>query len=50
MADAVILNRGEGWHTDSPWDIWDNRCTVHSAAGGYSADERRIHWRTTIMQ
>ena len=30
--------------------IWDNRCTVHSAAGGYSADERRIHWRTTIMQ
>jgi hypothetical protein len=30
--------------------LWDNRCTVHSAAGGYSADERRIHWRTTIMQ
>jgi taurine dioxygenase len=30
--------------------IWDNRCTVHSAAGGYSADERRVHWRTTIMQ
>jgi taurine dioxygenase len=30
--------------------LWDNRCTVHSAAGGYSADERRVHWRTTIMQ
>jgi len=30
--------------------LWDNRCTVHSAAGGYSADERRIHWRTTNMQ
>ena len=30
--------------------IWDNRCTVHSAAGGYPADERRIHWRTTIME
>ncbi len=30
--------------------LWDNRCTVHSAAGGYSSDERRVHWRTTIMQ
>jgi taurine dioxygenase len=30
--------------------IWDNRCTVHSAAGGHSSNERRIHWRTTVMQ
>jgi taurine dioxygenase len=30
--------------------IWDNRCTVHSAAGGYPSDERRVHWRTTIME
>jgi taurine dioxygenase len=30
--------------------IWDNRCTIHSAAGGYPADEPRIHWRTTIME
>src|SRR6516225_9627254 len=30
--------------------IWDNRCTVHSAAGGYPSDERRIHWRTTIIE
>jgi taurine dioxygenase len=30
--------------------IWDNRCTVHSAAGGQPADQRRVHWRTTIMQ
>lgn len=30
--------------------IWDNRCTVHSAAGGNPSDERRVHWRTTIMQ
>ena len=29
--------------------LWDNRCTVHSAAAGFP-DERRIHWRTTIMQ
>jgi taurine dioxygenase len=30
--------------------IWDNRCTVHKAAGGYPAHERRVHWRVTIMQ
>ncbi|HTZ03608.1 MAG TPA: TauD/TfdA family dioxygenase [Xanthobacteraceae bacterium] len=30
--------------------IWDNRCTVHAAAGGYPSSERRVHWRTTIMQ
>jgi taurine dioxygenase len=30
--------------------IWDNRCTVHSAAGGYPADQRRVHWRTTVME
>jgi taurine dioxygenase len=30
--------------------LWDIRCTVHSAAGGYSADEWRIHWRPSIMQ
>jgi taurine dioxygenase len=30
--------------------IWDNRCAIHSAAGGYPVDEPRIHWRTTIME
>ena len=30
--------------------IWDNRCTVHSAAGGYPSSEPRVHWRTTVMQ
>jgi len=29
--------------------IWDNRCLIHSATGGYPISERRIHWRTTIM-
>jgi len=29
--------------------IWDNRCCNHSATGGYPLNERRIHWRTTIM-
>ena len=30
--------------------LWDNRCGLHKACGGYPIDEQRIHWRTTIMQ
>lgn len=30
--------------------IWDNRCMVHKAAGGYPLHEKRVHWRVTIMQ
>ena len=30
--------------------IWDNRCGLHSATGGYPIEEKRIHWRVTIMQ
>jgi len=30
--------------------LWDNRCGLHKACGGYPIDEPRIHWRTTIMQ
>ncbi len=30
--------------------IWDNRCSLHAATGGYPIEEQRIHWRTTIMQ
>jgi alpha-ketoglutarate-dependent taurine dioxygenase len=30
--------------------IWDNRSSIHSAAGGNPSDQRRVHWRTTIMQ
>ncbi|MGY9057294.1 MAG: TauD/TfdA dioxygenase family protein [Alphaproteobacteria bacterium] len=29
---------------------WDNRCTLHAATGGYPIEERRVHWRCTIMQ
>ena len=29
--------------------IWDNRCGLHKACGGYPLNEQRIHWRTTIM-
>jgi taurine dioxygenase len=30
--------------------IWDNRCLLHKAAGGYPLHEKRLHWRVTIMQ
>ncbi|MBV8410861.1 MAG: TauD/TfdA family dioxygenase [Alphaproteobacteria bacterium] len=30
--------------------IWDNRCALHAATGGYPIEEPRIHWRVTIMQ
>lgn len=29
---------------------WDNRQTLHAAAGGYPPEESRIHWRCTIME
>src|SRR5580698_5055629 len=28
--------------------IWDNRCSVHTAAGDCSPEEDRIHWRVSI--
>jgi len=30
--------------------IWDNRCLIHSATGGYPIEESRIHWRATVME
>ena len=30
--------------------IWDNRCALHRATGGYPIEEKRVHWRVTIMQ
>jgi alpha-ketoglutarate-dependent taurine dioxygenase len=30
--------------------IWDNRCSVHCAAGGCPPDQRRVHWRSTVME
>lgn len=29
---------------------WDNRCSIHSATGGYPIEQKRIHWRCTIME
>jgi taurine dioxygenase len=28
--------------------IWDNRCSLHKAAGDYPPEEDRIHWRVSI--
>jgi taurine dioxygenase len=30
--------------------VWDNRCSIHCATGDYPVDERRTHWRSTIME
>ncbi len=30
--------------------IWDNRCSVHKAAGDYPPEEDRIHWRVSIKE
>lgn len=30
--------------------IWDNRCSVHRAAGDYPPEEDRIHWRVSIQE
>lgn len=29
--------------------IWDNRCSIHAATGDHPPDQKRIHWRCTIM-
>lgn len=29
--------------------VWDNRCLVHAATGDYPPEERRIHWRASMM-
>lgn len=30
--------------------IWDNRCSVHKAAGDYPPEQDRIHWRVSIKE
>lgn len=39
-------------HRWKPGDVvvWDNRCLLHRATGDYPPEERRLHWRTTIMR
>jgi taurine dioxygenase len=56
-----LLAELTGYMVDTPaqyrhkWQVgdivlWDNRCSLHAATGGYPIEEQRIHWRTTIMQ
>ena len=37
------------WHKHD-YVIWDNRCSNHAAGGGYPIEERRVHWRATIIE
>lgn len=51
LTEHMIAPGAEYRHAWSPGDLvtWDNRCTLHAATGGYPLDEKRIHWRCTIM-
>src|SRR5690606_32853229 len=52
LTAQMIVPGADYRHQWRPGDLvtWDNRCTLHAAAGGYPIEERRIHWRCTIMQ
>ena len=52
LTDHTVATPAQYRHKWAVGDIviWDNRCALHSATGGYPIDEQRIHWRVTIMQ
>ena len=52
LTSRMVRPGGEYRHKWQVGDLvtWDNRCTIHSATGGYPIEERRIHWRCTIME
>ena len=52
LTDHMVKTEAQYRHKWKVGDIviWDNRCALHSATGGYPIEEKRIHWRTTIMQ
>ncbi len=52
LADHMVATKAQYRHKWQVGDIvlWDNRCALHSATGGYPIEEQRIHWRVTIMQ
>ena len=50
---ACIVPRDAEYHhkwSVGDYVIWDNRCSNHAAAGGYPIDQRRIHWRATMLE
>ncbi len=52
LTDHMVATQAQYRHKWQVGDvvIWDNRCALHSATGGYPIEEKRIHWRCTIMQ
>ncbi|MCG8543236.1 MAG: TauD/TfdA family dioxygenase [Alphaproteobacteria bacterium] len=52
LTELVESPDGDFRHTWRVGDlvIWDNRCLVHAATGDYPPEERRVHWRTTMME
>jgi taurine dioxygenase len=52
LTDHMVATPAQYRHKWQKGDIviWDNRCALHSATGGYPIEEPRIHWRVTIMQ
>lgn len=52
LTDHMVATTAQYRHKWRVGDIviWDNRCALHSATGGYPIEEKRIHWRVTIMQ
>ena len=52
LTDHMVATPAQYRHRWQKGDIviWDNRCALHSATGGYPIEEPRIHWRVTIMQ
>jgi taurine dioxygenase len=52
LTEHMVATKAQYRHKWQVGDIviWDNRCALHSATGGYPIEEKRIHWRVTIMQ
>jgi taurine dioxygenase len=52
LTDHMVATPAQYRHKWQVGDIviWDNRCALHAATGGYPIEEQRIHWRVTIMQ
>jgi taurine dioxygenase len=52
LTDHMVNTQAQYRHEWQVGDIvlWDNRCALHSATGGYPIEQQRIHWRVTIMQ
>ena len=50
LTERMIVPDAEFHHQWRVGDIviWDNRCSVHKAAGDYPPEEDRIHWRVSI--